>query len=72
MKKAEYKLGINHQRGTNPFCGLIIFNGCVKAAATDVRYFVRSRLPRSLGHKKNAELIWQVALKLKYLFCQGR
>ena len=44
----------------------------LKAAATDMRYFPRSKLSRSLVHKKNFSLIWQVVLKLGYSFCQER
>ena len=44
----------------------------IKAAATDTRYFTRSKLSRSLVHKKNFNLMWQVVLKLGYLFCQER
>ena len=31
----------------------------VKAAATDMRYFARSKFSKSLVHKKNFSLIWQ-------------
>ena len=37
---------------------------------TDMRYFARSKFSRSLVHKKNFSLIWQVVLKLEYVFCQ--
>ena len=43
-----------------------------KAAATCMRYFARSKFFRSLVHKKNFGLIWQVAFKLGCLFCQVR
>ena len=46
------------------------FNESFKVAATDMRYFARSRLSRSLVHKKNFSLIWQVDFNLGYLFCQ--
>ena len=42
-----------------------------KGAVTD-RYFVRSKFSRSLVHKKNFTLIWQVVFKLGYIFCQER
>ena len=35
-----------------------------KVAATDMRYFAKSKLSRSLVHKKNFSLIWQVVFKL--------
>ena len=41
-----------------------------KVAVTDMRYFARSKLSKSLVHKKNFSLIWQVVFKLGYLFCQ--
>ena len=44
----------------------------IKAAATGMRYFARSKFFGSLVHNKNFGLIWQVVLKLRYLFCQGR
>ena len=44
----------------------------LKAAATDMRYFARSKFSRSLVHKKNFSLIWQVVFKLGYVFCQER
>ena len=43
----------------------------IKAAATDMRYFAKSKLSRSLLQKKNFNLIWQAVFKLRYLFCQG-
>ena len=43
-----------------------------KVAAIDTRYFARSKFSRSLDHKKNFSLIWQVVFKLRYLFCQER
>ena len=43
-----------------------------KAAVTDIRYFARSKFSRSLVHKKNFDLIWQVAFKLKTFFVSGR
>ena len=42
------------------------------AAATDMRYFARSKLSKSLVCKKNFGWMWQVVFKLEYLFCQGR
>ena len=44
----------------------------VKGAATDMRYFARSKFSRSLVHKKNFSLIWQVVFKLGYVFCHER
>ena len=41
----------------------------IKVAVADVTYFARSMFLRSLVHKKKFGLIWQVVLKLKYLFC---
>ena len=41
----------------------------IKVAATDMRCFTRIKLSRSLVHKKNFSLIWQVVFKLGYLFC---
>ena len=46
------------------------FNESFKVAATDMRYFARTKLSRSLVHKKNFSLIWQVDFNLGYLFCQ--
>ena len=43
---------------------------CVKVAATDIKYFAGNKFFRSLVHKKNFSLIWQVVLKLGYIFCQ--
>ena len=44
----------------------------LKGAVTDMRYFVRSKFSRSLVHKKNFTLVWQVVFKLGYVFCQER
>ena len=49
----------------------------IKAAATDMKHFSRSKLSRifhkkNLVHKKNFSLIWQVVFKLGYVFCQER
>ena len=44
----------------------------IKGAATDMRYFVRSKISMSLVHKKSFSLIWQVDVKLGYVFCQER
>ena len=44
----------------------------IKGAATDIRQFARSKFSRSLVHKKNFSLIWQVVFKLGYVFCQER
>ena len=43
-----------------------------KGAVTDMRYFARSEFFRSLVHKKNFGLMWQVVFKLGNLFCQSR
>ena len=40
----------------------------IKSAVTDMRYFAWSKLSRSLVHKKNFSLIWQVVFKLGYIF----
>ena len=37
-----------------------------------MRYFAKSKLSRSLVHKKNFSLIQQVAFKLGYVFYQER
>ena len=44
----------------------------IKVAATDMRYFTRSKCSRSLVRKKNFGLMWQVVFKLGYVFCQER
>ena len=44
----------------------------LKDTATDVRYFARSKLSRSLIHRKNFSVLWQVVFKLGYAFCQER
>ena len=41
-------------------------------AATDMRYFIRSKFRRSLVPKKNFSSIWQVVFSLGYVFCQKR
>ena len=43
-----------------------------KVAATDMRYFARSKFSRSSGHKKIFNMICQVVFKLRNLFCQER
>ena len=43
-----------------------------KATATDMRYFAKSKFSRSLVHKKNIGLLWEVLFKLGYLFFQER
>ena len=43
-----------------------------KGAVTDMRYLARSKFSRSLVHKKNFSLIWQVVFELGFLFCQER
>ena len=40
----------------------------LKGAATDIGYFARSKLSRSLVYKKYFSLIWQVVFKLGYDF----
>ena len=50
--------------------GLLIYkNRVIKVAATDIRYFERSKLSRSLVQEK-FQLDRQVLFKLGYLFCQ--
>ena len=44
----------------------------IKGAVTDMRYFARNKFSRSLVHKKNFSLIWQVVFELGYVFCQER
>ena len=44
----------------------------IKGAATDMRYFAWSKFSRSLVHKYNFSLIWQVVFKLGYVFGQER
>ena len=44
----------------------------LKVAATDIQYFARSKLSRSLVYKKNFSLLWQLIFQLGYLFCQKR
>ena len=41
-------------------------------AATDMRYFARSKFSRSLVHKKKFSLIWQRFFRLGYVFCEER
>ena len=43
----------------------------LKAAATDMRYFARSKFLGSLVHKENFGMILQVVFKLGYLFVKG-
>ena len=43
-----------------------------EAAATDMKYFARSKFSRCSVHKKNFSLIWPVVFKLRYVFCQER
>ena len=43
-----------------------------KGAWTDMGYFAMSKFSRSLVHKKNFSLIWQVVFKLGYVFCQEK
>ena len=43
-----------------------------KVAATDMRYFARSKLSRSFVQKKNFRVIWQLVFKLGYLLGQER
>ena len=44
----------------------------IKVAATDMRYFARSKFSRSLVQTQNFSSIWQVVFKLGYVFCQER
>ena len=41
----------------------------IKVAVADMRYFARSKLSKSLVHRKKFSLIWEVVFKLVYLFC---
>ena len=43
----------------------------IKVAATDMRYFIRSKFWRSLVHKKNFGLMWLIIFTIEYFF-QGR
>ena len=43
-----------------------------KGAATDMRYFARSKFSRSLVYKKSFSLIWKLVFKVGYLFWQER
>ena len=43
-----------------------------KATATDMRYFAKNKFSRSVVHKKNFGLIWEVLFKLGYLFFQEK
>ena len=49
-----------------------LINFFLKAAATDMRCFARSKFSRSLLHKKNFSLRWQLVFKLGFVFCQER
>ena len=44
---------------------------CFKVAWANMIYFARNKFLRSLVHKKNFGLIWQIVFKLEYLFYQG-
>ena len=44
----------------------------IKVTATDMRYFTRRKFSRSLVHKRNFGLIWEVVFNLEYLFHQWR
>ena len=46
---------------------ILIVTRLFEAAATDMRYFARSKFSRSLVHKKNFSLIWQVVFKSGYV-----
>ena len=49
-----------------------MFGKMLKGAATDMRYFARSRFFRNLVHKKNFSLTREVVFMLGYVFCQER
>ena len=65
MKVARHVQNIQNRK-------LVISVQYIKGRVTDMRYFVRSKFSRSLVHKKNFSLIWQVVFKLGYVFCQER
>ena len=44
----------------------------LKVAVTDMRYFAMSKFSKSLVHKKNFSVIWQVVFMSGYVFCQER
>ena len=50
------------------FVGEVTF----KVAATDMKYFARSKFSRSLVYKRNFSLIWLVVFKLGYVFFVNR
>ena len=62
--------GINKYKDLLPLLQAIYEDMTVNDAAADMRYFGRSKLSRSLVHKKNFSLILQAAFKLGYVFCQ--
>ena len=43
-----------------------------EGAVTDMRYFASSKFSRSLVHKKNSSLMWQVVFNLGHVFCQEK
>ena len=45
-----------------------MYDEIIKGTVTDMRYFARSKLSRSLVHKKNFSLTRQLVFKLRYLF----
>ena len=47
-------------------------NAKLKGAATDVRYYARSKLSMSLVHDKIFSLIWQVVFNLGHIFSQEK
>ena len=55
-----------------PKSNVLLSSEQLKIAATDVRYFARSKFSKSLVHKEHFNSIWQVAFKLGYLVCQER
>ena len=74
FKKLEYRFLVETTKIEN---GLFPFKTAlpeanVKGTATDMRYFARSKLSKSLVHKKNFSLMQQVVFKLGYVFCQER
>ena len=46
------------------------FQKAFEVAATDMKFFARSKLSKSFVHKKQFGLIWQLVFKLG--FCKGR
>ena len=69
VRRGGPRVGILYETEKTMYGG---FSGPIKAGVTDMRYFARSTLSRSLVHKKKFGLILQKVFKLEYLFCQRR